>query len=338
MGPRSMMSVCVFDCIFDGVLVCAPQGDNELSGRGTEPKWDLHHLPLDTTGTAAEFPLPHLYFSLPSFCLFASYLLYAIFPPLIAVAQLDNPTWLRWGGLERLQICFVCVCVCLCVCMAGLIFMMVHCAVMKAQYEISDIRAGQHINNLRRLSKSARKTSSWCLERNQTNISPTESKSERKGKDRAAEKEMETKKDSEREGGRNRCVFGGVSNKELGGAAITPLKAAAHALQRSSRQSAQPSRLQPSQSPLCILIDCNWQLTACSGSGYCMLTFIIFLVLSCQNLSWDQQFLLFHYKTKSRLQCYTSGLESFQHTIWRTSSQCQSQKKMYTELTFGREN
>ncbi len=108
---------------------------------------------------------------------------------------------------------------------------------------------------------------------------------------------METKKDIEREGGRNRCVFGGESNKELGGAAITPLKAAAHALQRSSRQSTQPSQLLPSQSPRCILIDCNCQLTACSGSGYCTLTFIISLFssscLALQRLSWDQQFLLF---------------------------------------------
>lgn len=134
------------------------------------------------------------------------------------------------------------------------------------------------------------------------------SPTERIGKDRAAEKE--SKKDSEQEGGRNRCVFGWVSNKELGGAAITPLKAAAHALHRSSRQSAQPSRLLPSQSPRCILIDCNCQLTACSSSGYCTLTFIIFLVLF-QRIS---NFFFFIIKKKSRLQCYTSGLERIQCT------------------------
>lgn len=275
-----MMSVC----FFDGAFVCV-----HASGRQWVI-WERHRAQVRLASPSAGYNRNCCWISTaPSLSLstillsfgFLSPLCYSIFPHLIAAAQLDNPTWLRLGGLERLQICSVYVC--LCVCMAGFIFMMVHCAVMKAQYEISDVRAGQHINNLRRLSESTKKISSWCLERNQTNIPPTESKSERKGKDRAAEKEMETKKDIEREGGRNRCVFGGVSNKELGGAAITPLKAAAHALQRSSRQSTQPSRLLPSQSPCCILIDCNCQLTACSGSGYCTLTFIIFLVLSCAS-------------------------------------------------------
>ncbi len=94
-----------------------------------------------------------------------------------------------------------------------------------------------------------------------------------------------------------------------------------------------------SQSPRCILIDCNCQLTACSGSGYCTLTFIIFLVLSCASKAeLVSAISSFHYKTKSRLQCYTSGLNSFQNTIWHTSSQCHRKKKNYAELTFGREN
>lgn len=63
-----MMGVCVFDCGFDGVRALGRLW--ELSGKGTESKCDLHCLPLDTTGTAAAFPLPHLYFSLPSFCLY----------------------------------------------------------------------------------------------------------------------------------------------------------------------------------------------------------------------------------------------------------------------------
>lgn len=151
------------------------------------------------------------------------------------------------------------------------------------------------------------------------------SPTERIGKDRAAEKE--SKKDSKQEGGRNRCVFGWVSNKELGGAAITPLKAAAHALHRSSRQSAQPSRLLPSQSPRCILIDCNCQLTVCSSSGYCTLTFIIFLVLF-QRLSWDQQFFLFHYKKKIQTAVlHFWPWENSVHTIWHPSSQCECRKR-----------
>ncbi len=129
MGPRSTMSVCVFDCIFDGVLVCAPQGDNELSGRGTEPKWDLHRLPLDTTGTAAEFPLPHLYFSLPSFCLFCFPSPLCYFPSSHRSSTVGQSHMAAMGRFRKAADLFcmcvcVCVCVCLCVCMAGLIFMM----------------------------------------------------------------------------------------------------------------------------------------------------------------------------------------------------------------------
>lgn len=160
------------------------------------------------------------------------------------------------------------------------------------------------------------------------------SPTERIGKDRAAEKE--SKKDSEQEGGRNRCVFGWVSNKELGGAAITPLKAAAHALHRSSRQSTQPSRLLPSQSPRCILIDCNCQLTVCSSSGYCTLTFIIFLVLF-QRLSWDQQFFLFHYKKKKNPDCSVTllALREFSAHNLASIQPMWVQKKVYIALTFG---
>lgn len=104
------MGVCVFDCGFDGVRTLGRQW--ELSGKGTESKCDLHCLPLDTTGTAAEFPLPHLDFSLPSFCLYSFPSPLCYFPSSPCSSAVGQSHMAEMGRFRHAADLF-CVCVCL---------------------------------------------------------------------------------------------------------------------------------------------------------------------------------------------------------------------------------